>query len=113
LREAAQERFPDDDLAAKIAAREAFDAKEATYAADLDAQVEEQDILDMAHASTCLRGELHEELRAEGSGAAGDRDKEEYVHLEDDDLDDDFDADDLAYLDLPTNEETTKAAADF
>jgi hypothetical protein len=53
LRELARERFPDDDLAAKIAAREAFDAEETTaYAADLDAQVEEQGAC--GHAS--LRG---------------------------------------------------------
>jgi hypothetical protein len=43
LRELAQERFPDDELAAKITAREAFNAEEAfAYATDLDAQVEEQ-----------------------------------------------------------------------
>jgi hypothetical protein len=42
LREPAQERSLDDKLAAKIAAREAFDAEEAVaYAADLDTQVEE------------------------------------------------------------------------
>jgi hypothetical protein len=53
LRELACERFPNDELAAKIAAREAFDAEETeAYAADLDAQVEEQDVLEVArHAS--------------------------------------------------------------
>jgi hypothetical protein len=36
-RELAHERFPNDEIAAEIAAREAFDAEEmATYAADLD-----------------------------------------------------------------------------
>jgi hypothetical protein len=34
----ARQRFPDDPLAAEIAAKEAFDAEEsATYATDLDA----------------------------------------------------------------------------
>jgi hypothetical protein len=43
-------------------------------------------------AATRLRGELREELRAEGSGIGGN--EEEYMHLDDDKLD----ADDLAYL---------------
>jgi hypothetical protein len=53
LRELAREHFPNDELATKIAAREAFDAEETeVYAADLDAQVEEQDVLVVArHAS--------------------------------------------------------------
>jgi hypothetical protein len=38
LREMARQRFPDDELASEIVAREAFDAEEsAAYAADLDA----------------------------------------------------------------------------
>jgi hypothetical protein len=53
-----------------------------------------------------LRGELREDLQAEGSGVGGN--KEEYVHLDDDDLDDD----DIAYLELPTNEEATESAAE-
>jgi hypothetical protein len=41
LREMARQLFPDDPLAAEIAAREAFDAEEsAAYAANLDAQVD-------------------------------------------------------------------------
>jgi hypothetical protein len=52
-----------------------------------------------------LRGELRKELRAEGSGA--DDTEEEYVHL-----DDDFDADDLAYLELPIDEEVVESAAE-
>jgi hypothetical protein len=41
LRELAQQRFPDDDLAAEIPVRELFDAEEtATYTANLDVQVE-------------------------------------------------------------------------
>jgi hypothetical protein len=54
------------------------------YAADLDARAEEQGVLDTACAATRLRGELQEELRAEGSVAGGT--KEEYVHLDDDDV---------------------------
>jgi hypothetical protein len=61
-------------------------------------------------AATRLRGELREELRAEGSGAGGT--EEEYVHLDDADLDDDLDADDLAYLELPTDEEVTESAVE-
>jgi hypothetical protein len=106
LREVARHRFPDDDLAAEITARELFDAEEtAAYTADLDAQVEEKGVLDMACAATRLRGELREELRAEGFGASGN--KKEYVNLDDDDLD----ADDLAYLELPTDEEVAESAA--
>jgi hypothetical protein len=107
LREVARQRYPDDDLAAKAAARAFFDAEEAaSYAADLDARAEEQGILDTARAATRLRGELREELRAEGSGAGGT--EEEYVHLNDADLDDD----DLAYLELPTNEEAVESVAE-
>jgi hypothetical protein len=52
MRQMARERFPDDELAAEIAAREAFDAEEmAAYAANLDAAVEEQDVLEEAHAA--------------------------------------------------------------
>jgi hypothetical protein len=74
LRELAQQRFPDDDLAAEISARELFDAEEtAMYAADLDAQVVALGVLDTARAATRLRGELCEELRAEGSDARRQR----------------------------------------
>jgi hypothetical protein len=59
----------------------------------------------MVRAATRLRGELRWELRAEGSGASGD--EEEYVHLDDDDLDDD-----LAYLELPTDKEGMESAAE-
>jgi hypothetical protein len=76
------------------------------YAADLDAQAEEQGVLDTAHATTRLRGRLREELQAEGSGA-GDT-EEEYVHLDNDDLD----ANDLTYLELPTDEEAAEFAAE-
>jgi hypothetical protein len=79
------QRYPDDDLASEAVARVLFDAEEAaSYAADLDARAEEQGVLDTARDATRLRGELREELRAEGSGAGGT--KEEYVHLDDDDL---------------------------
>jgi hypothetical protein len=78
LREVARQRYPDDDMAAEAVARALFDAEDASsYAADLDARVEEQDVLDTACAATRLRGELREELRAEGSGADGT--EEEYV----------------------------------
>jgi hypothetical protein len=41
--------LPDDELAVEIAGREAFDAEEtAAYAADLDAAIEEQGILEAA-----------------------------------------------------------------
>jgi hypothetical protein len=111
LREVARQRYPDDDMAAEAAARALFDAEEAaSYAADLDARVEEQDVLDTARAATCLGGELREELRAEGSDAGGT--EEEYVHLDDINLNDDLDVDDLAYLELPTDEEAAESAAD-
>jgi hypothetical protein len=104
LREFARERFPDDELTAEITAREAFDAEEtAAYAADLDAQVEEQGVLDTTRATTRLWEELRDELRAEGSGVAVNDNDEEYIHLGDDDL---------AYLKLPTNEEAAEAAAE-
>jgi hypothetical protein len=51
-----------------------------------------------------LRGELREELRAEGFGASDNED--EYMHLDDDDLD----IDDLAYLELPTDAEAAESA---
>jgi hypothetical protein len=113
LREVARQRYPDDDLAAEVAARALFDAEEtAVYAADLDAQAEEQGILDTAHAATCLRRELREELQVEGSSAcAGDIEKE-FVHLDDADLDDHLDIDDLAYLELPTDEEAAESTAE-
>jgi hypothetical protein len=69
LREVARQHYPDDDMAAEAAARALFDAEEAaSYATDLDLRAEEQDVLDTARAATRLRGELREELRAEGSG---------------------------------------------
>jgi hypothetical protein len=74
----------------------------AAYAADLNT----------AHASRRLRGELREELRAEGSGTSGNNNEEEYVHLDDDDLEDDLNVDDLAYLELPTDEEAAESAAE-
>jgi hypothetical protein len=100
LREVARQRYHDDDLTAEVEMRALFNIEETTmYAANLDAQAEEQGILDTARAATRLRGELQEELRAEGSGAGGT--KEEYVHLDDD----------LAYLELPTNEKAAESAA--
>jgi hypothetical protein len=102
LRDVARQRYPDDDLAAEAAARALFDAEEATsYATDLGARAEEQGVLDTARATTCLRGELWEEQRAEGSSAGGT--EEEYVHLNNDDLD---------YLELPTDEEAVESAAE-
>jgi hypothetical protein len=104
LRELARQRYPDDDLAAEICTRELFDAEEtAPYAVDLDAQVEEQGVLDTTRATTRLWEELRDELRAEGSGVALNDNDEEYIHLGDDDL---------AYLKLPTNEEAPEAAAE-
>jgi hypothetical protein len=51
--------LPDDDMAAKAVARALFYAEEAaSYAADLDARSEEQDVLDTARAAMHLRGEL-------------------------------------------------------
>jgi hypothetical protein len=82
----------------------------ASYAADLDAGVEDQDVLNTVRAATRLRGELREELRGgegEGSGTGGT--EEEYVHRDDADLDDNIDVDDLAYLELPTDEEAGRA----
>jgi hypothetical protein len=65
LREVARQRYPDDNMAAEAAARALFDADEAaSYAANLDARAEEQDVLDTARAATRLRGELREELQA-------------------------------------------------
>jgi hypothetical protein len=102
LREVARQRFRDEDLVAELTARELFDAKEtAAYAAVLDAQAEEQGILDTARTVTRLKGELHEELW--GKGFDADDNKEEYVHLDDDDL---------AYLELPTDEEAAESAAE-
>jgi hypothetical protein len=100
LREVARQRYPDDDLAAEGATRVLFDAEEtAAYATDLDTQAEEQDVFDMACAAMRLRGELRGELWTKGSSTGGT--EEEYMHLDDTDLD----ADDLAYLELPTDEE--------
>jgi hypothetical protein len=102
LREAARERFPDDDLAAEIDAEETV-----VYAADLDAQVETHGVLDTARAAARLWDELRNELRVKGSGAGGNRNREEYGHL-----DDDLDADDLAYLELPIDGKAAEAVAD-
>jgi hypothetical protein len=94
-------------MAAEAAVRALFDAEEAaSYAADLDVRAEEQDVLDTACTATCLRGELREELRAKGSDAGGT--EEEYVHLDDAYLD----TDDLAYLEVPTDEEAAESAAE-
>jgi hypothetical protein len=109
VEEVARQRFPDDDQAAEIAAREPYDAEEtATYAADLDVQVEEQRILDTMRAATRLRDELRDELRVEDLGTGGNGNDDEYVHLDDDDLN----TDDLTYLELPTDEEAVKAAVE-
>jgi hypothetical protein len=109
LRAVARQRYPNDDMAAEAVARALIDKEEAaSYAADLDARAEEQDILDTVHATTRLRGELQDELRAEGSGT-----EEEYMHLDDADLDDDLDADDLAYLELPTDEEAAESVSSW
>jgi hypothetical protein len=106
LKKVVRQRYPDDNMAAEAAARALFDAEEAaSYTADQDARVEEQDVLDTARVATRPRGELREELRAEGSGAGGT--EEEYVHL-----DDDLDADELAYVELPTDEEAVESAAE-
>jgi hypothetical protein len=51
----------------------------------------------------------HQHRAASGSSAGGT--EEEYVHLDDADLDDDLDTDDLAYLELPTDEEAAESAA--
>jgi hypothetical protein len=111
LREEARQRYPDDDMAAEAAARALFDVEEAaSYAADLDARAKERDFLNTARAATRLRDELREELWAEGFGAGGT--EEEYVHLDNADLDDDLDADDLAYLELPTDEEAAESAVE-
>jgi hypothetical protein len=111
LRAVARQRYPDDNMAAEAAVRALFDKEEeASYAADLDARAEEQDVLDTARAARRPRGKLREELQAEGSGV-GDI-EEDNMHLDDADLDDDVDADDLAYLELPTDEEAAESAAE-
>jgi hypothetical protein len=93
LRKVARQRYPEDDPAAELAARELFDTEETVaYAADLDTRVEEQGVLDTERTATCLRGEL----------------REKYVHLDNDDLD----AGDLAYLELPTDEEVAESAVE-
>jgi hypothetical protein len=87
LRKVAQQRFPNDDLAAEITVRELFDVEEtAVYAADLDAQVEEQGVSGMSFATSYGRNS----------------DDDEYIHV--------ADIDDLAYLELPTDEEAAKAS---
>jgi hypothetical protein len=87
LRELAHECFPNNELAAEIIMREAFDAEETVeYTADLDGQVEE----------------LHDELREEGP----DTDEDNYVHLDDNDLD----ANVLA--NLPDDAEAEEAATE-
>jgi hypothetical protein len=58
LREVARQRYPDDDLAVEVAVRALFDAEEtAVYAADLDAQVEEQGVLYMARRRHAPQGQ--------------------------------------------------------
>jgi hypothetical protein len=107
LRELARERSLDDELAAEIAMREAFDAEEAVaYATDLDMQVEQQGVLEAAHATTRLREELCQELWEKGTSAGGSEDDDEYLHLDDDDLDADF------LVELPTDPEAAEAAAE-
>jgi hypothetical protein len=57
LRAVARQRYPDDNMTAEAAARALFDKEEAaSYAADLDAWAEEQDILNMARTTTRLKG---------------------------------------------------------
>jgi hypothetical protein len=110
-------------MAAEAVVRALFDKEDAaSYGADLDARAEERDVLDTARDTTRLRGELREELRAEGSGAGGT--EEEYMHLDaadldvdidadvDADLDPDIDADDLANLELPIDEEAAESATE-
>jgi hypothetical protein len=89
----ARERFPDDELAA----RKAFDAEEtAAYAANLDAVIEEQGILEVVCLATSLWKELYEELREEGHVAdkppdgGNEVNDNDFVHLDNDDLDGDF-----------------------
>jgi hypothetical protein len=101
--EMARVRFPDDELAAEIAARKAFDVEEsATYVADLDAQVEEQGVLEAVRTAMRLREELREDLREKGLGASGNEVDDDYIHLDD--------ADDLN--DLPGDNEAEDAAAE-
>jgi hypothetical protein len=96
LREVAQQCFPNDDLAAEvvvreleIAVRELFNAEETVvYAADLDAQVDEQGVSGTSFMTSCGKN----------------IDDDEYVHV--------ADTDDLAYLELPTDEEAAKATAE-
>jgi hypothetical protein len=98
LRKMSRHRFSYDPLAAEITVREAFDAEESVaYAADLDAQVEEQGILEAARAAKRLLEELREELRGKGSGSGNEDD--DYLHLDDDELDADF------LAELPTDAE--------
>jgi hypothetical protein len=60
----ARKHFLDDEVAAEIVTRKAFDTEEsAAYAADLDAQVEERGILEVAREATHLWEELREELQ--------------------------------------------------
>jgi hypothetical protein len=112
LREVARQRFPDDDQAAENATRALFDVEEAAaYAAELDAQEGEQGVLDTVRVATRLRGELREELRAEGFGTGGNED--EYVHLDDDDdLDYDLDTDDLDNLELHSDTEAAESTSE-
>jgi hypothetical protein len=73
----------------------------AAYSADLYAHVEEQGILETTHATTRLREELPRELREEGSSIGGNADDDNYIHLDNDDLDANF------LADLPTITEAT------
>jgi hypothetical protein len=96
LREVVQQRFPNDDLVAEIAVRELeiavrelFNAEETVvYAADLDAQVDEQGVSGTSFATSCGKNS----------------DDDEYVHV--------ADTDDLAYFELPIDEEAAKATAE-
>jgi hypothetical protein len=95
---------------AEIVAREDFDVKElAAYTTDPDTQVVEQSFLKVARAVTSLwekiRDELRNELREEGFDTSGNEDDDDYVHLDDDNLD----ADD--HTDIPTDEQAVEAAA--
>jgi hypothetical protein len=85
--------LPDDELTTEIAVMEAFDAEEtATYATDLDATVEEQGVLEVAREATSLPEELREDghVADEPLDCGNKVDDDDFVHLDDDDLDGDF-----------------------
>jgi hypothetical protein len=88
-----RERFPDNELTMEIASREAFDAEETpAYATDLDAAIEEQGILEAAHVARSLPEELREEgnIINEPPDDGNKVDYDDFVHLNDDDLNGDF-----------------------